>query len=279
MVFRLLAGLGAAGVERVLMMPAADGLSPRCTASCAARHTAPGDAPFPVLRGARPRARRDGARTAGAPSRAMRDAGVARDRRARRRRHAPRRGRRLRRRAALRALDRHEQRLPRDARDDRRRARRSVWSRPGGSRRDGAAAPRGALAVDRRARRDLALVDVAVSRERFIGARALWRAARRQRALRHLRRTRAPSACRRSRGAGAARRAAPGAACTCGSRAEARRRAVVTVAARPRPRRAGRRRRAPRRSQLGRAASTSRRRAGTLALDGERELERRPASR
>ena len=39
MVFRLLAGLGAAGVERVLMMPAADGaLRRRCTASCAAAH-------------------------------------------------------------------------------------------------------------------------------------------------------------------------------------------------------------------------------------------------
>src|SRR3954465_12671063 len=45
MVFRLLAGLGAAGVERVLMLPAADGLS-----TTLHRHlNAPRTAPFPVL--------------------------------------------------------------------------------------------------------------------------------------------------------------------------------------------------------------------------------------
>ena len=53
---------------------------------------------------------------------------------------------------------------------------------------DGALRREAALAVDvPGAPRDLALVDVAVSRERFIGARALWRAGERQRALRDLR--------------------------------------------------------------------------------------------
>jgi predicted polyphosphate/ATP-dependent NAD kinase len=45
MVFRLLAGLGAAGVERVLMLPAADGLSTTLHRHLRAR----GDAPFPAL--------------------------------------------------------------------------------------------------------------------------------------------------------------------------------------------------------------------------------------
>src|SRR3954471_20711074 len=45
MVFRLLAGLGAAGVERVLMLPAADGLSTTLHRHLRAR----GEAPFPVL--------------------------------------------------------------------------------------------------------------------------------------------------------------------------------------------------------------------------------------
>jgi predicted polyphosphate/ATP-dependent NAD kinase len=52
MVFRLLAGLGAAGVGRVLMMPAADGLSTTLRRHLHGRHTAPGfdgAAPFPVL--------------------------------------------------------------------------------------------------------------------------------------------------------------------------------------------------------------------------------------
>src|SRR3954466_14981716 len=52
MVFRLLAGLGAAGVGRVLMMPAADGLSTTLHRHLHGRHTAPGfagAAPFPVL--------------------------------------------------------------------------------------------------------------------------------------------------------------------------------------------------------------------------------------
>src|SRR3954465_1667141 len=52
MVFRLLAGLGAAGVERVLMLPAADGLSTTLHRHLHARGTVPafdGAAPFPVL--------------------------------------------------------------------------------------------------------------------------------------------------------------------------------------------------------------------------------------
>jgi predicted polyphosphate/ATP-dependent NAD kinase len=52
MVFRLLAGLGAAGVGRVLMLPAADGLTTTLHRHLHARHTASafaGAAPFPVL--------------------------------------------------------------------------------------------------------------------------------------------------------------------------------------------------------------------------------------
>jgi predicted polyphosphate/ATP-dependent NAD kinase len=52
MVFRLLAGLGAAGVDRVLMLPAADGLSTTLHRHLHGRHTAPGfdrSAPFPAL--------------------------------------------------------------------------------------------------------------------------------------------------------------------------------------------------------------------------------------
>jgi predicted polyphosphate/ATP-dependent NAD kinase len=52
MVFRLLAGLGAAGVERVLMLPAADGLSVTLRRHLHARHTVPAFAtagPFPEL--------------------------------------------------------------------------------------------------------------------------------------------------------------------------------------------------------------------------------------
>jgi len=52
MVFRLLAGLGAAGVGRVLMLPAADGLSTTLHRQLHARHTVPafnGAGPFPVL--------------------------------------------------------------------------------------------------------------------------------------------------------------------------------------------------------------------------------------
>jgi predicted polyphosphate/ATP-dependent NAD kinase len=52
MVFRLLAGLGAAGVERVLMLPAADGLSVTLRRHLHARHTVPAFAtagPFPAL--------------------------------------------------------------------------------------------------------------------------------------------------------------------------------------------------------------------------------------
>ena len=41
MVFRLLAGLGAAGVGRVLMLPAADGLSVTLHRHLHARHTVP----------------------------------------------------------------------------------------------------------------------------------------------------------------------------------------------------------------------------------------------
>jgi predicted polyphosphate/ATP-dependent NAD kinase len=52
MVFRLLAGLGAAGVARVLMLPAADGLSTTLHRHLHARRTVPtfaGAGPFPVL--------------------------------------------------------------------------------------------------------------------------------------------------------------------------------------------------------------------------------------
>jgi predicted polyphosphate/ATP-dependent NAD kinase len=52
MVFRLLAGLGAAGVGRVLMLPAADGLSTTLHRHLHARHTVPafaGAGPFPRL--------------------------------------------------------------------------------------------------------------------------------------------------------------------------------------------------------------------------------------
>jgi predicted polyphosphate/ATP-dependent NAD kinase len=52
MVFRVLAGLGAAGVERVLMLPAADGLSLTLHRHLHARHTVPAFAaagPFPEL--------------------------------------------------------------------------------------------------------------------------------------------------------------------------------------------------------------------------------------
>jgi predicted polyphosphate/ATP-dependent NAD kinase len=52
MVFRLMAGLGAAGVGRVLMLPAADGLSTTLHRHLHARHTVPafnGAGPFPVL--------------------------------------------------------------------------------------------------------------------------------------------------------------------------------------------------------------------------------------
>lgn len=52
MVFRLLAGLGAAGVGRVLMLPAADGLSSTLHRQMHARHAVSafdGAAPFPVL--------------------------------------------------------------------------------------------------------------------------------------------------------------------------------------------------------------------------------------
>jgi predicted polyphosphate/ATP-dependent NAD kinase len=52
MVFRLLAGLGAAGVERVLMLPAADGLSTTLHRQLHTRHTVrafESAAPFPAL--------------------------------------------------------------------------------------------------------------------------------------------------------------------------------------------------------------------------------------
>jgi predicted polyphosphate/ATP-dependent NAD kinase len=52
MVFRLMAGLGAAGVTRVLMLPAPDGLSTTLHRHLHGRHTAPGfdgAAPFPEL--------------------------------------------------------------------------------------------------------------------------------------------------------------------------------------------------------------------------------------
>jgi hypothetical protein len=49
MVFRLMAGLGAAGVERVLMMPAADGVGGALDRQLRSRHTTLGEARFPEL--------------------------------------------------------------------------------------------------------------------------------------------------------------------------------------------------------------------------------------
>jgi predicted polyphosphate/ATP-dependent NAD kinase len=49
MVFRLMAGLGAAGVERVLMMPASDGVGSALERQLRNRHATLPDAPFPAL--------------------------------------------------------------------------------------------------------------------------------------------------------------------------------------------------------------------------------------
>jgi predicted polyphosphate/ATP-dependent NAD kinase len=49
MVFRLMAGLGAAGVERVLMMPAADGVGSALERQLRSRHATLPDAAFPAL--------------------------------------------------------------------------------------------------------------------------------------------------------------------------------------------------------------------------------------
>ena len=186
MVFRLLAGLGAAGVERVLMMPA--GRRPverRCTAS-SGRRTARADrgAPFPELEELDMRARRHARATARAPSSDGR-----RGRRARSSCSAataptassPRRA----------ATCRSARSPPAPTTSSPRCARRRWPASPPGWW-PPAAAARSALrreaGAGRRAptapSRDLALVDVAVSRERFVGARALWRAERRQRAVR-----------------------------------------------------------------------------------------------
>ena len=72
MVYRLMCGLGAAGVDRVLMLPAADGLS-----TTLHRHLRAGERPAELeeLRAARSTARRT---TRTPPSSAMRDAGVSR---------------------------------------------------------------------------------------------------------------------------------------------------------------------------------------------------------
>ena len=138
------------------------------------------------------------------------------------------------------------------------------------------AAPRGRARGRRDGGADLALVDVAVSRERFVGARAIWRAAGRQRALRHLRQPERRRAVGDRRGAGAARRAAAGAALHVRLAADPAGDAVARPA-RARPRRAGRGRRAPRARARARRSSSppggghdrARRRARDRAPPGE----------
>src|SRR5687767_12779195 len=79
MVFRLLSGLGAAGVERVMMMPASDGLSStlhRQLHAHARRRPADGAAPFPALEELPLRLSGTAADTAAAVA-MMREAGVA----------------------------------------------------------------------------------------------------------------------------------------------------------------------------------------------------------
>ncbi len=178
MVFRLLAGLGAAGVGRVLMLPAADGLSTTLHRHLHARHTVPafdGAGPFPDLE-----------ELDLALDGTARDSTVAVERMLA---------------AGVRAIvvlggDGTHRVVARACGDvpicalstgtnnafPEMRETTVAGIATGlvatGRAGDGALRREAALAVDvPGAPRDLALVDVAVSRERFIGARALWRAA------------------------------------------------------------------------------------------------------
>ena len=177
MVFRLLAGLGAAGVGRVLMLPAADGLSTTLHRHLHARHTVPafdGAGPFPDLE-----------ELDLALDGTARDSAVAVERMLA---------------AGVRAIvvlggDGTHRVVARACGDvpicalstgtnnafPEMRETTVAGIATGlvatGRAGDGALRREAALAVDvPGASRDLALVDVAVSRERFIGARALWRA-------------------------------------------------------------------------------------------------------
>ena len=277
MVFRLLAGLGAAGVERVLMMPAADGLSTTLHRQLHAPH------------GAASTARRAVAGARGARRCAL--DGTARDSTARGRADAaPRASRAI---VVLGGDGTHrvvakacgdvpicalstgtnnafpEMRettvaglatgLVATGRGGRRRA--APRGRAGGRRAGARARPR----ARRRRREPRAL-------HRRAGAVARRR---RQRALRDLRRTRARSGCRPSRarscplprgsGRGLHVRLAP---------TRRRPRPSSHVAARPGPRRPGRRSPSTACSTLGEPVEVAPG-PGTVALDGEREIERR----
>lgn len=178
MVFRLLSGLGASGVERVLMMPAADGLSStlhRQLLSHANARPAHGAPPFPAFEELPQRLDGTAADSVQAVER-MREAGVAAivvlggdgthrvvakacgD-------------------VPLCALSTGTNNAFPEMRES------TVAGLATGllatgrvSAADGTVRREGALAVERAgAAADLALVDVAVSPERFVGARALWR--------------------------------------------------------------------------------------------------------
>ena len=214
MVFRLLAGLGAAGRRaRADDARRRRALERRCDRHCSRR--ARGDTPLPELEELempldRHRARHD-ARGRGDVSRAGVRAIVVLGGDGTHRVVA----KALRRRAAVRALHRHEQRVPGDARGDGRRARRRA--RGHRARRAVRAPPRARAArasVDgagpraRRRRRDHASASSAPAR--------CGGSTRRHRAVRDPSRARAPSACRRSPGCSRrSRGAAPG--CTCSS--------------------------------------------------------------
>ena len=79
-----------------------------------------------------------------------------------------------------------------------------------------------ALHVERDGAGDLALVDVAVSAERFVGARALWRPHELRELVRELRRPERGRSRRPGRDAATARAPRRPRACTCGSAATAR---------------------------------------------------------
>ena len=212
------------------MMPAADGVGSALERQLRNRHATLPDAAFPELhvldavragtdRGHRRRRRRD-----------VR-AGRRGDRRPRRRRHPPRRGARA---AARRRCARSR---PGPTTSSRRCARRrlpdwpSGWSPPAACRQRPASSRAEALAACAAAdRSEVALVDVAVSRARFVGSRAVWRAADVSRAVR--RALARPGAVGLSAIAGllAAR-----ARCTSGWRRRRRRRIVLRRAARARP--------------------------------------------
>ena len=272
MVFRLMAGSAPPASSRVLMMPAADGLgasaAPR---GCGAnrRH-----APCPALEELDMPPRRERRAT---PSRRRRDvraracaAIVVLGGDGTHRVVAKRCGD-----VPLCALSTgHQQRLPGDARGDGRRPRHRprrngrVPARRRAAPREGARTSRATATAQ-----DLALVDVAVTAERFLGARAVWR----RRTSRELFVAFArPGAVGLSAIAGLLEPspAATARRCTFGCPTRAMRSSSLARAARARPDRAGRRRRVRalepgRRIELAAAA-------GSLALDGEREIELQP---